>query len=77
MEDIDDAIWFAFEALAKTYPQDNGVRLTADLSRWLLLERQRLGLPIPPVMQKVVNAVAQELDAAAIKLPGPDPAADQ
>jgi hypothetical protein len=53
----DDAVWLAFEALAKTYPQDNGVRMTADLTRWLLQEQQLQGLPIPPIMHKVVDTV--------------------
>jgi hypothetical protein len=33
------AICIEFEALAKTYPHDDGVRMTADLARWLLEER--------------------------------------
>jgi hypothetical protein len=57
-----DAIWLAFEALAKTYPHDNGVRITADLARWLLEERQRLNLPAPPIIEKVVGAVTQAPD---------------
>jgi hypothetical protein len=77
MDDTDDTIWLAFEALAKTYPQDNGVRMTADLTRWLLQERQRLGLPTPPVMEKVVNAVAEEIDAAAIRPHAPAPGTNQ
>jgi hypothetical protein len=53
----DDAVWLAFEALAKTYPHDDGVRMTADLSRWMLEERQRRGLPIPSTMRRAVDAV--------------------
>jgi hypothetical protein len=52
-----DAVWFAFEALAKTYPDDNGLRMTADFARWLLEERQRLRLATPPTILKVVGAV--------------------
>jgi hypothetical protein len=57
MKKADDAVWLAFTALAKTYPHDNGVRITADLSRWLLEERQRLGLLTPPNMQRALDAV--------------------
>jgi hypothetical protein len=57
----DDAVWSAFEALAKTYPDDNGVRLTADLSRWMLQEGQRLGLPTPPTMRRVADAAPSKL----------------
>jgi hypothetical protein len=52
-----DAVWLAFEVLAKTYPHDNGARMTADLSRRLLKKQQRLGLTTPPIVRKVVNAV--------------------
>jgi hypothetical protein len=65
MNKTDDALWLAFTELAKTYPQDRGVRLTADLARWLLEERQRVRLPVPPIMQKAIRIVTQELDAAA------------
>ena len=57
MQQTNDAIWLAFEALAKTYPRDGGVRITADLARWLLEERQRLNLPAPPIIEKVVRTV--------------------
>ncbi len=63
MHDTNDALWHAFEALAKRYPHASGVRKTADLARWLLEERQRLKLPVPPAIQKVVCTVTQELDA--------------
>ncbi len=65
MNENNDALWLAFEALAKTYPDDGGVRMTADLARWLLEERQRLQLPAPPIMQTVLRTVIQELDAPA------------
>lgn len=65
MNKTDDSLWLSFEALAKTYPHDDGVRMTADLARWLLEERQRLQLPAPPIIDKVVRTVTQELDAAA------------
>jgi hypothetical protein len=64
MKKTNDAIWLAFEALAKRYPHDGGVRLTADLTRWLVQELQRASLPAPPIMQKVMHAVTQEFDAA-------------
>ena len=57
MNQTDDSLWLAFEALAKTYPEDNGVRMTADLARWLLQERQRLNLPAPPIIEKVIRTV--------------------
>ena len=31
MNQTNDNLWLSFEALAKTYPHDNGVRMTADL----------------------------------------------
>jgi hypothetical protein len=61
MHQTNDALWLAFEALAKTYPHDDGVRMTADLARWLVVERQRQQLPAPPTMQKVVRTVTHEL----------------
>jgi hypothetical protein len=64
MTETDDKLWLSFESLAKTYPQDGGVRMTADLARWLLEEHERLKIPTPPVLQKVVRTVAQELDAS-------------
>jgi hypothetical protein len=65
MNETNDALWLAFEALAKTYPHDDGVRMTADLARWLLEERQRLQLPTPTIIQKVLDTVTQELNAPA------------
>jgi hypothetical protein len=65
MKETNDALWLAFEALAKRYPDDHGVRMTADLARWLLEESQRRQLPIPPNLQKVARAVVQEPDPAA------------
>ena len=64
MKETNDALWLAFEALAMRYPHDHGVRMTADLARWLLEERQRLELPAPPIIQKVLSTVTQELDAS-------------
>jgi hypothetical protein len=65
MNETDDALWLAFEALAMRYPDDHGVRMTADLARWLLEESQRRQLPVPPNIQKVARVVALEPDAAA------------
>ena len=65
MNQTNDALWLSFEALAKTYPHDNGVRMTTDLARWLLEERQRLELPVPPIIDKVVRKVTQEINASA------------
>jgi hypothetical protein len=59
MDQTNDAIWLAFEALAKKHPHDVGVRMTADLARWLLEERQRASLPAPPIMQRVLRSVNQ------------------
>lgn len=61
MNKTDDALWLAFEALAKTYPHDDGVRMTAHLARWLVEERERLQIPVPPVLQKVVQTVVTEV----------------
>jgi len=57
-EDSDD-LWLAFEALAKTYPHDLGVRLTAHLGRWLVEDHRRSQVRIPAVMEKVVHAVVK------------------
>ena len=65
MSETNDALWLAFEALAKKYPHDDGVRMTADLGRWVLAERLRLQRPTPPVMQKVLLTVSGELGAVA------------
>jgi hypothetical protein len=73
MNETNDALWLAFEALAKTYPHDGGVRMTAHLARWLLEERQRLQLPAPPIIQKVLHTVTQELDAPAAEPLKPAP----
>ena len=55
MNQTPEELWLAFQALAKTYPHDDGVRLTQDLARWLVEERQRLQIPIPPILQSVVQ----------------------
>jgi hypothetical protein len=60
MKETNDALWLAFEALARAYPHDDGVRMTADLARWLLEERQRLQPRAPPTMYKVVRTVTQK-----------------
>jgi hypothetical protein len=65
MDQTNDALWLSFEALAKTYPHDNGVRMIADLARWLLQERQRLELPVPSIIDKVVRTVTQEITVSA------------
>jgi hypothetical protein len=65
MKETNDPLWLAFKALAKAYPHDDGVRMTADLARWLLEERRRLQPPAPPIMHKIVPIVTQELHAAA------------
>jgi hypothetical protein len=64
MNQTPDELWLAFEALAKTYPHDDGVRITADLARWLVAERQRVQIPVPPVLQKVVQTVTEEVLSA-------------
>ena len=71
MNKTNDDLWLAFEALAKTYPHDHGVRMTADLTRWLLEERQRLQLAMPPIIEKVVHTLTDAPDApAALPLRG-------
>jgi hypothetical protein len=70
MNQTPDELWLSFEALAKTYPHDDGVRITAHLARWLVDERQRLQIPIPPVLQRVVLAVAKEVVSPDLP-PGP------
>jgi len=65
MDETNGALWLAFETLAKKYPRDDGVRMTADLARWLVEERRRIQVPTPLILQKVLRIVNQELDAAA------------
>jgi hypothetical protein len=61
MNQTPDALWRAFEALANEYPHDDGVRLTADLARWLVVERKLRRIPVPPVLEAVALKVAQDL----------------
>jgi hypothetical protein len=63
MNQTPDELWLSFEALAKTYPHDDGVRITAHLARWLVAERQRFQIPIPPILQKVVQTISKEVVA--------------
>ena len=42
MDNVDDKLWAAFRHLAEQYPDDQGVRMTSDLARWLTEERQRV-----------------------------------
>jgi hypothetical protein len=72
MHEVNDAQWLAFEALAKTYPNDNGVRLTADLARWLVEEYQRQKLPVAPIVQRVLHTVTQELQSFSSRAAGPN-----
>jgi hypothetical protein len=65
MGETNDALWLAFEALAKKYPHDDGVRMTADLARWLIEEGERRRLSAPPILQKVVRTLTQELYPSA------------
>jgi hypothetical protein len=60
MNQTRDELWFQFEALAKTYPHDEGVGITAHLVRWLVEERHRLQIQIPAKLQRVVDTVAKE-----------------
>jgi hypothetical protein len=71
MAETNDALWLAFEALAKKYPHDHGVRVTADLARWLLEESQRVQLAAPPTMRKALQAIAQQMDMPAALAIGP------
>ena len=67
MNQTNDSLWLAFESLAKTYPHDDGVRMTADLARWLLEERRRLRLPVPPIIEKVVRRVIRKRNVTAAR----------
>ena len=69
--ETNDDLWRAFELLAKTYPQDHGVRMTADLARWMIEERQRLKLSPPPMLAEVVQNIAAVLVTTS---PEPRPA---
>jgi hypothetical protein len=62
-----DDLWRSFEALAKTYPHDGGVRMTADFARWLLDERKRLNLPAPPIIDRVIRAMTQDPDVPVVR----------
>ncbi len=73
MNQTNDDLWYAFETLARTYPHDSGVRMTADLARWLLEERERLHVPASPILQKVVRTVTQDLDSVAAEPLKPAP----
>jgi hypothetical protein len=42
MNPLNDDLWKAFGKLAETYPDDHGVRMTADIARWLKEHRQRV-----------------------------------
>ena len=59
MHRTNDAIWLAFDALARTYPHDDGVRLTADLARWLVEERKRTNLPSLPIIEQVLKTTIE------------------
>ncbi len=59
MDKTEEAIWLAFEALARENPDDHGVRMTADLGGWLVREGQRRSLPAPLIMQQVLGPLAQ------------------
>jgi hypothetical protein len=61
MNQTPDELWHVFEALANQYPHDDGVRITADLARWLVTERQLRQIPVPPVLEAVALKVAQSL----------------
>jgi hypothetical protein len=61
MNQTPDELWRAFEAAANQYPHDDGVRITADLARWLVTERQLRQIPVPPVLEAVALKVAQSL----------------
>jgi hypothetical protein len=65
MHETNDVQRSAFEVLAKTYPHDEGVRMTADLARWLVQERQRQQLP---AQQKDMRTVTQESHFSAAGL---------
>ena len=67
MTTTNDNLWQAFEALAATYPHDNGVRMTADLARWLLEEGQRIQHPIPPVIDQVIRKLKPEPPLSTIR----------
>jgi hypothetical protein len=60
MDQTPNELWLSFKALANSCPRDEGVRLTAHLARWLVEERQRFQIPIPAIMQTVVEAVMKE-----------------
>ncbi len=64
MDQTPETLWQAFEALADTYPHDDGVRLTAHLTRWLIDERRRVQVPVPPVLDTVVPRVVKVIEMA-------------
>ena len=52
-------IWRAFESLARAIPDDQGVRMTVDLAKSMLVERHRLKVPVPPILVEVLQRVAK------------------
>jgi hypothetical protein len=60
MDESNSSLWLAFAALANTYPNDNGVRMTQDLARWLMQEQHMAALPAPPIMLEVLGKVVQD-----------------
>lgn len=64
MNQTPDVLWQNFITLAKTYPQDEGVRLTAHLARWMVEERRRLPADIPTVLHHIVQAVMPVIEPA-------------
>lgn len=73
MHQTPEKLWLAFETLASTYPHDDGVKLTAHLARWLIEERQRLQVPVPPVLVKAVEHAVrvQQLTEEPAATPAP------
>jgi len=59
MNQTPDELWLAFDALAKTYPHDEGVCLSAHLARWLVEEHQRMESPIPTGLHEVVKTLVK------------------
>ena len=59
----DNALRRAFEALAMQRPHEGGVRMPEVLAMWMLEEYRRLPQPAPTIIQQVLLAVSQALEA--------------
>lgn len=58
MPQTPEELWLAFDTLARRYPHDQGVKISADLARWLVEEHQRAEVPLPDGLEGIVGTLA-------------------